>query len=163
MLKFRPTAALALVTAVAVCLGAFSCSAAAARPAPAQSGGTFPPATRPAVGTSVAVLRVAVARHYGEPGNASGFNVIIATGAGQAWAFGGTNPGGPSTPIAARWNGSTLTASALPGGLTGFINDASAPRLTTSGQPGNTAATCCTGTARAGASPAGGGAARSPG
>jgi hypothetical protein len=127
MLKFRPTAALALVTAVAVCLGAFSCSAAAARPAPAQSGGTFPPATRPAVGTSVAVLRVAVARHYGEPGNASGFNVIIATGAGQAWAFGGTNPGGPSTPIAARWNGSTLTASALPAGLTGFINDASAP------------------------------------
>jgi hypothetical protein len=127
MLKFRSTAALALVPVAAVSVGAFSCSAALARPTPPQSPGIAPPAARPAAGTSPADFHVAVSRHYGEPGNASGFSVIIATGAGQAWAFGGTNPGGPSTPIAARWNGSTLTASALPVGLTGFINDASAP------------------------------------
>jgi hypothetical protein len=72
-------------------------------------------------------MRVAAVRHYGQPANASGFSVIIATGARQAWAFGGTNPGGPSTPIAALWNGTTLTPSTLPSGLTGFIDDASAP------------------------------------
>jgi hypothetical protein len=128
MLKFRLTATLAaLVLAAAVAVGALS-SSAAARPA-AESTGSAPRATAtlPATRTSQAVLRVAAARHYGQPGNASGFAAIITTGAGQAWAFGGTNPGGPSTPVAARWNGSTLTPSALPGGLTGFINDASAP------------------------------------
>lgn len=127
MLKFRPTAALALVPAAAVCLGAFSCTSAAARPAPAESPGNATPAARPTADTGPAVLRLAATKHYGQPGNASGFSVIIATGAGQAWAFGGTNPGGPSTPIAARWNGTSLTSSPLPGGLTGFINDASAP------------------------------------
>jgi hypothetical protein len=72
-------------------------------------------------------MRVAAIRHYGQADNASGFSVIIATGARQAWAFGGTNPGGPSTPIAAQWNGVNLTPSRLPTGLTGFIDDASAP------------------------------------
>jgi hypothetical protein len=112
MVKFRPTTALAgLISAVVVSVGAFS-SPAAAQPAAKV--------TRP-------VLRVAVTRHYGPLANASGYSVIVATGARLAWAFGGTNPGGPSAPVAALWNGTTLTPSALPRGLTGFISDASAP------------------------------------
>ena len=126
MLKLRPTAAaLALAPAAALGVGAVS-GPAAARSISQPGGGT--PATTPATArTSVAVLHVAAIRHYGPPANASGFSVIIATGARQAWAFGGTNPGGPSTPIAALWNGTTLTPSTLPRGLTGFINEASSP------------------------------------
>ena len=120
MVKFRPTAALSgLILAVAMPAGAFAYPA-ATRPAPAP----------PPVKLSRAVMRVAVIRHYGLPGNASGYSVIIAAGRGQAWAFGGTDPGGPSAPVAARWNGSTLTPSPLPAGLTGFISDASAPAPT---------------------------------
>jgi hypothetical protein len=125
MLKLRLTAALALVPVAAVCVGTFS-GPAAARTTPAASGGSAPATAPTAARTSAAVMRVAVIRHYGQPGNASGFSAIVATRAGQAWAFGGTNPGGPSTPIAVRWDGTTLTPSTLPGGLTGFINDASA-------------------------------------
>jgi hypothetical protein len=72
-------------------------------------------------------FRVAVSRHYGKPVNASGYSVIIVTGRDQVWAFGGTNPGGPSLPVAARWNGRTMIASTLPAGLAGFITEASAP------------------------------------
>jgi len=130
MVKFRPTTALAgVIFAVMVPVGAGS-SPAAARAVPATGPGTpvSPPATSVSHRAKVsrAVLRVAVTRHYGQLANASGFSVIVMTGAGRAWAFGGTNPGGPSTPVAARWNGSTLTPSALPSGLTGFISDASA-------------------------------------
>ena len=124
MVKLRPPAALALVPVAAVCMGVFPGPAAAlTTPVSPDHGG--PPT--PAAGTTAAVMRVAAIKHYGQPDNASGFSVIIATGARQAWAFGGTNPGGPSTPIAAVWNGTTLTQSTLPAGLTGFINDASAP------------------------------------
>jgi hypothetical protein len=135
MAKFRPTAALTgLISAVAVSVGAFSGSA-VARPVPAASGTASPPAASvspapkatPAAAAGLAVLRVAVTRHYGQRANASGYSVIIATGVRQAWALGGTDPGGPSTPVAALWNGTTLTSSALPRGLTGFISDASAP------------------------------------
>lgn len=126
MLKWRVTVALALVPAAAVCVGAFS-GPAAALTTPAASSGGGPALAPPTARTSAAIMRVAAIKHYGQPDNASGFSVIIATGARQAWAFGGTNPGGPSSPIAARWNGTTLTPSTLPAGLTGFINDASAP------------------------------------
>ncbi|HSR82651.1 MAG TPA: hypothetical protein VLM11_00535 [Streptosporangiaceae bacterium] len=126
MLRFRPAAVLVLVPAAALGVGVFS-GPAAARTTPAASGGSAPAPTPAAARTSATVMRVATIRHYGQPGNASGFSAIVATGARQAWAFGGTNPGGPSTPIAARWNGTELTPSALPTGLTGFINDASAP------------------------------------
>jgi len=125
MLKIRHIAALALAPVAVACVSAFSCPA-AARPTPA-AGADSATAAAPPTRTVLPVLRVAAARHYGQPGNASGFSVIVATGVGQAWAFGGTNPGGPSTPIAARWNGTALTPSALPAGLTGFISDASAP------------------------------------
>ena len=126
MVKWRVTAALALVPAAVVCVAAFSGPAAALTTRTASIGGALPPPPR-AVRVSSATMRVAAIKHYGQPDNASGFSVIIATGARQAWAFGGTNPGGPSTPIAARWDGTALTLSTLPAGLTGFINDASAP------------------------------------
>jgi hypothetical protein len=128
MPKFRPTATLAaLVPAAVVTVGGFGSLAAARPPADSTSGSPVSAAVaQPAARTSQAGLRVAATRHYGQPGNASGFSVIIAAETGRAWAFGGSNPGGPSTPIAARWNGSTLTPSVLPAGLSGFINNASA-------------------------------------
>lgn len=64
--------------------------------------------------------------HYGASGNASGYSAVIAIGKNAAWAFGGTNPGGASTPAAERWNGTRWVASALPGGLHGFIVAAAA-------------------------------------
>ena len=76
---------------------------------------------------SAATFRVAATRHYGQPGNASGYSVIVATGRREMWAFGGTNPGGQSAPVAVRLNGRAMTPSQLPAGLSGFISDASAP------------------------------------
>lgn len=71
-------------------------------------------------------FKMAVIRHYGLPANASGYSVILVTSSQQAWAFGGTNPGGPSTPVATLWNGGTTATATLPAGLTSFISDASA-------------------------------------
>ena len=76
--------------------------------------------------TASSAFRMAVIRHYGLPGNASGYSVIVVTGSNQAWAFGGTNPGGLSAPVATWWNGSTTATATLPAGLTSFISDASA-------------------------------------
>jgi hypothetical protein len=70
-------------------------------------------------------FRMAVIRHYGTPANASGYSVILVTDS-QAWVFGGTNPGGPSAPVAALWNAGTTATVPLPAGLTSFISDASA-------------------------------------
>src|SRR5580658_665756 len=39
---------------------------------------------------------LAVERHYGQPGNASGYSTIVTAGR-RVWAFGGTNPGGLSS------------------------------------------------------------------
>ena len=72
-------------------------------------------------------FRVVVSSHFGEPANASGYSAIVVTGRRQAWAFGGTNPGGPSRPVAERWDGSAMVPATLPPGLTGFISEASAP------------------------------------
>jgi hypothetical protein len=71
--------------------------------------------------------RVSALRHYGGPGHASGFSAVVAPGRDSAWAFGGTNPGRASTPVALHWNGSSWRSQALPPGLDGFIGDASAP------------------------------------
>ena len=65
-------------------------------------------------------------RHFGQQGNAAGFSTILRAGR-DLWAFGGTNPGGASTPIAGQLSGRTWTASSLPAGLSNFISDASAP------------------------------------
>ena len=77
-------------------------------------------------GLAAATVRVATRQHYGPPGNASGYSVILVTGAHRAWALGGTNPGGVSQPVAVQWNGRTATAATLPRGLKGFLTDASA-------------------------------------
>jgi len=68
--------------------------------------------------------------HYGQKDNASGYSSVIALAPGDAWAFGGTNPGGASAPKAERWQGGRWRASALPAGLSGFIvaADASSPK-----------------------------------
>src|SRR5262245_29694437 len=127
MLRIRFTAALAGVVPVLALIGA----AIPALALPVVPEGAAAPAhPRPSAHASRSAFRVAVSLHYGTPANASGYSVVVATGGREAWIFGGTNPGGPSTPVAERWNGSTMTASALPAGLTGFISDASAPSAT---------------------------------
>jgi hypothetical protein len=65
-------------------------------------------------------------RHYGGPHNASGYSAVVVTGRDNAWAFGGTNPGGPSTPVAVHLSGTQWQHVTLPAGLTGFISSASA-------------------------------------
>ncbi len=127
MLRIRLIAAVAGLVPVLALAGASD--SALARPA-VPGGSSAPAAPADAVKASTSAFRVIVSRHYGTPGNASGYSVIVATGDHDAWVFGGTNPGGPSRPVAGRWNGRTMTPSALPAGLTGFISDASAPSAT---------------------------------
>ena len=77
MLRIRLTAALAGLVPVLALTGA----AAPALARPAVPGGASAPAhsARP-VRASTSAFRVAVSRHYGTPGNASGYSVIVATG-----------------------------------------------------------------------------------
>jgi hypothetical protein len=65
-------------------------------------------------------------RHYGALSNASGFSAVVVTGRDDAWAFGGTNPGGPSVPVAVHLARRQWHPALLPAGLTGFISSASA-------------------------------------
>jgi hypothetical protein len=60
-----------------------------------------------------------VTRHYGAAGDAS-------LRRADAWAFGGTNPGGAGAPVALQWNGQGWRSWPLPSGLHDFIGDASA-------------------------------------
>jgi hypothetical protein len=83
-------------------------------------------AAMPARAAGAPAWQIADKVHYGASANASGYSVVIATGKNDAWAFGGTNPGGPSSPAAERWNGSRWRPSALPARLNGFIVAASA-------------------------------------
>jgi len=123
MLRVRSTAVVAgLVPALALAGGT---ATAVARPSVPRADGP-PLHLRSAVRTSTSPYRVLVSSHFGQPANASGYSAIVVTGRRQAWALGGTNPGGPSAPVAEHWNGAALTPSALPPGLTGFITDASA-------------------------------------
>ena len=70
--------------------------------------------------------QIAAKAHYGASRNASGYSAVVVLAKNDAWAFGGTNPGGPSTPTAMHWDGAHWQASALPGGLNGFIVAAAA-------------------------------------
>jgi len=70
--------------------------------------------------------RLAAALHSGRAGSLSGYPAVIAPGRRSAWAFGGTNPGGPSVPTAARRTDGRWRPAALPAGLRGFIISASA-------------------------------------
>jgi hypothetical protein len=69
---------------------------------------------------------IAAQVHYGPSGNASGYSAIVAAARDDAWVFGGTNPGGPSSPAAEHWNGKQWRAWRLPAGLDGFIVAAAA-------------------------------------
>jgi hypothetical protein len=83
-------------------------------------------AAMPARAADAPAWQIADKVHYGASGNASGYTAVIAPGRNDAWAFGGTNPGGPSSPAAERWDGSRWKPSALPAGLNGFIVAAAA-------------------------------------
>ena len=77
------------------------------------------PAPRPA-------WQMATTVHYGPADNASGYSAVIAPGKDDAWVFGGTNPGGTSSPAAEHWDGRRWHAWRLPAGLSGFIVGAAA-------------------------------------
>jgi hypothetical protein len=83
-----------------------------------------------ATGASAPDWRIVATVHYGPGGNASGYSAVVALSKNDAWVFGGTNPGGTSSPTAETWNGTTWRSSPLPPGLSGFIvaADASSPR-----------------------------------
>src|SRR5262249_54971274 len=68
--------------------------------------------------------------HYGPGGNASGYSAVVAPKKSDAWVFGGTNPGGASSPTAEHWDGRRWQPSPLPPGLSDFIvaADASSAR-----------------------------------
>jgi hypothetical protein len=70
--------------------------------------------------------RLVAAHHYGASANQSGYSAVVSPGRGDAWVFGGTNPGGPSSATAEHWNGKRWRAVSLPRGLGGFITAASA-------------------------------------
>jgi hypothetical protein len=70
--------------------------------------------------------QIAAKVHYGSSDNASGYSAVIAAAKDNAWVFGGTNPGGPSSPAAEHWNGKRWRAWRLPAGLDGFIVAAAA-------------------------------------
>jgi hypothetical protein len=70
--------------------------------------------------------QIAAKAHYGASRNASGYSALVVLSKNDAWAFGGTNPGGPSTPTAVHWDGTRWQASPLPKGLNGFIVAAAA-------------------------------------
>ena len=83
-------------------------------------------AAMPARAAGQSGWEIAAKAHYGVPGNASGYSAVVVLAKNDAWAFGGTNPGGPSTPTAVRWDGTHWRASRLPAGLNGFIVAAAA-------------------------------------
>jgi hypothetical protein len=80
---------------------------------------------RPEAG-SEAAWRLVMRHHYGARGNLSGYTAVVAPGRDDAWMFGGTNPGGASSPTAEHWNGRRWRAVPLPDRLGGFIIAASA-------------------------------------
>ncbi len=96
----------------------------------AQFWQAWPAAAKPirpiAARSADAAWREVLTRHYGAQANASGFSAVVVTGRNTAWAFGGTNPGGPSVPVAMYLSGGSWHAASLPAGLTGFISSASA-------------------------------------
>lgn len=79
-----------------------------------------------AAGAGAAAWHIVATVHYGPGGNASGYSAVVALTRNDAWVFGGTNPGGTSSPTAENWNGTSWRSSPLPAGLSGFITAADA-------------------------------------
>jgi hypothetical protein len=90
------------------------------------TGAMFASIPAQAAGASAGDWRIIAAVHYGAGGNASGYSAVVAVSKDDAWVFGGTNPGGTSSPAAENWNGTGWRSSALPAGLGGFIAAADA-------------------------------------
>jgi hypothetical protein len=84
----------------------------------------------PVQAASAPVFEIFASVHYGQQQNASGYSAVVALAPGDAWVFGGTNPGAASSPTAEHWDGQRWRASHLPAGLSGFIvaADASSAR-----------------------------------
>jgi len=80
----------------------------------------------PARAADVPDWDIATKVHYGPSANASGYSAVIAAAKDNAWVFGGTNPGGSSSPAAEHWNGKRWQAWRLPAGLDGFVVAAAA-------------------------------------
>ncbi|HEY2508553.1 MAG TPA: hypothetical protein VGI58_18695 [Streptosporangiaceae bacterium] len=117
---------IAIRTLAAVLVAGLVPAVAIAWPADPVTG--WPPRHPAGTGTgtiATSAFRLSDRKHYGQPANGSGYSEILTTGrAREAWIFGGTNPGGPSSPVAGQWNGSAFVATPLPPGLGGFITDA---------------------------------------
>lgn len=73
--------------------------------------------------------RTVYTKHYGTASNYSGYNTVVATSKGSAWAFGSSNlaAGNDQFSVAAHWNGRAWTTSSLPSGVKSEIIAASAP------------------------------------
>jgi hypothetical protein len=88
-------------------------------------------AAGPAAAAASPGWRLFAQHHYGAAANFSGDVAVVAPGAGNAWALGGTNLAMTSAaPAAQHWNGRQWQVAALPAGLTGTIGPASAPSAT---------------------------------
>jgi hypothetical protein len=87
----------------------------------AATGLLAPGITAQAAGASAPNWRIVATVHYGPDDNASGYSAVVAVRKDDAWVFGGTNPGGPSSPTAEYWNGKSWRTSPLPPGLGGFV------------------------------------------
>jgi hypothetical protein len=86
--------------------------------------GTAIPAQAAALG-----WRQVFSQHYGSATNASVYSAFVATGANNAWAFGGidlTEATGAGQPVAVHWNGRGWDRVGMPAGVTSFIFAASA-------------------------------------
>jgi hypothetical protein len=84
----------------------------------------------PAQAATTPGWRQVFSHHYGVAANFSSYNTVIAPGAKNAWAFGGTDISGggrPTQSVAVHWNGSSWSGSKLPAGVTDAIIAASAP------------------------------------
>jgi hypothetical protein len=75
----------------------------------------------PAAAAATSNWQITATVHYGPSDNASGYSVVTAPAENDAWVFGGTNPGGASSPTAEHWNGADWRPWPLPAGLSGFI------------------------------------------
>jgi hypothetical protein len=71
-------------------------------------------------------FQIVASVHYGPQQNASGYSAVVALAPADAWVFGGTNPGGTSSPTADHWDGQRWRAASLPAGLSGFVVEADA-------------------------------------
>ena len=82
----------------------------------------------PAQAASTAGWRKVFSKHYGPSRAYSGFEAVVATSAGNAWAIGEADESGATTgqDVAAHWNGKAWKTVALPSTAQGYVTDASA-------------------------------------